>query len=79
VCRHVSQQPGVLVEQVPAEASSPQRPGRSGADHVLAHRAYSHRIDQILDRYDPVLLAQASHSVGDHDDELPLRPEESTR
>jgi hypothetical protein len=40
---------------------------------------YSHRIDQILDRYDPVLLAQASHSVGDHDDELPLRPEESTR
>jgi hypothetical protein len=46
---------------------------------VLAHRAYSHRIDQILDRYDPVLLSQASHSVGDHDDELPLRPEESTR
>ena len=40
---------------------------------------YSHRIDQILERYDPVLLAQASHSVGDHDDELPLRPEESTR
>ena len=40
---------------------------------------YSHRIDQILDRYDPMLLAQVGRGVGDHDDELPLRPEESTR
>ena len=40
---------------------------------------YSHRIHQILDRYDPMLLAQASRGVGDHDGELPLRPEESTR
>lgn len=40
---------------------------------------YSQRIDQILDRYDPMPLAQASRGVADHDDELPLRPEESTR
>jgi hypothetical protein len=40
---------------------------------------YSQRIGQVLDRYDPAVLAQAAHHVGDLDDELPLRPEESTR
>ncbi|WP_425985451.1 hypothetical protein [Streptomyces sp. DT171] len=40
---------------------------------------YSQRIDQVLDRFDPVVLADAATAVGDHDDELPLRPEEATR
>jgi hypothetical protein len=40
---------------------------------------YAQRIGQVLDRFDPALLAQAAHGVGDHDDELPLRPEESSR
>ncbi|MGD9960481.1 hypothetical protein [Nocardioides sp.] len=40
---------------------------------------YSQRIGLILDRYDPAVLAEASQDVGDHDDELPLRPEELTR
>ncbi|MGH2955150.1 MAG: hypothetical protein ACRDK9_14265 [Solirubrobacterales bacterium] len=40
---------------------------------------YSQRIGQVLDRFDPAVLAAASRGVGDHDDELPLRPEESTR
>ncbi|MBF6302939.1 hypothetical protein IU459_36305 [Nocardia amamiensis] len=40
---------------------------------------YSQRIDQVLDRYDPAVLTAAARTVSDHDDELPLRPEESTR
>lgn len=40
---------------------------------------YSQRIGHVLDRFDPTVLAQASRHVTDHDDELPLRPEESTR
>ncbi len=40
---------------------------------------YSHRLGPILERYDPAVLARASRSVTDHDEELPLRPEESTR
>lgn len=40
---------------------------------------YSQRISQVLDRYDPTVLAEAAGHVDDHDDELPLRPEESTR
>lgn len=40
---------------------------------------YSQRITQVLDRYDPDVLHTASQLVADTDDELPLRPEESTR
>jgi hypothetical protein len=40
---------------------------------------YSQRIGQVLDCFDPAVLAQAAGHVGDLDDELPLRPEESTR
>ncbi|MFD8565139.1 hypothetical protein ACFV1N_48415 [Streptosporangium canum] len=40
---------------------------------------YSQRITQVLDRYDPDVLHTASRLVADIDDELPLRPEESTR
>jgi len=40
---------------------------------------YSQRIGQILERYDPAVLATAASHVADHDDELPLRPEEATR
>jgi hypothetical protein len=40
---------------------------------------YSERIGQVLDRFDPAIVAHAARAVGDRDDELPLRPEESTR
>jgi len=39
---------------------------------------YSQRVGEVLDRYDPAVLAAAARSIGDHDDELPLRPEERT-
>ena len=39
---------------------------------------YSHRIGDVLDRFDPAVLRAAARHVGDHDDEVPLRPEEST-
>src|SRR5450759_23647 len=34
---------------------------------------YSQRVGQVLDRYDPAVLAAATLQIGDHDDELPLR------
>jgi hypothetical protein len=40
---------------------------------------YSQRVGEVLDRYDPAVLAAATLQIGDHDDELPLRPEELTR
>jgi hypothetical protein len=50
------------------------------AAHFMAvFGPYSHRIDQVLDRYDPAVLARAAQRVGGHDQELPLRPEESSR
>lgn len=49
------------------------------AQFMAVFGPYSQRIVQILDRYDPAVLAAAGQGVGDHDDELPLRPEESTR
>jgi hypothetical protein len=49
------------------------------AQFMAVFGPYSQRIGQILDRYDPAVLAAAGRGVGDHDDELPLRPEESTR
>jgi hypothetical protein len=39
---------------------------------------YSQRVGDVLDRYDPAVLAAAALLVVDHDDEIPLRPEELT-
>jgi len=39
---------------------------------------YSQRVGEVLDRYDPVVLAAAARQVSECDDELPLRPEEVT-
>ena len=39
---------------------------------------YSQRVGEVLDRYDPAVLAAAARQVSDRDDELPLRPEEIT-
>ncbi|MEV6228041.1 hypothetical protein AB0L88_09255 [Saccharopolyspora shandongensis] len=39
---------------------------------------YATRIQQVLDRFDPALLTEAAAHVGNEDEELPLRPEEST-
>ncbi len=49
------------------------------AQFMAVFGPYSQRIGQILDRFDPAALSQAARQVGDRDDELPLRPEESTR
>ncbi|MFE4800424.1 hypothetical protein ACFRFL_36745 [Streptomyces sp. NPDC056708] len=49
------------------------------AQFMAVFGPYSQRIGQVLDRFDPVVLADAAAAVGDHDDELPLRPEEATR
>jgi hypothetical protein len=49
------------------------------AQFMAVFGPYSQRISQVLDRYDPTVLAEAAGHVDDHDDELPLRPEESTR
>jgi hypothetical protein len=39
---------------------------------------YSQRVVQVLERFDPAVIAAAAAAVGDSDDELPLRPEERT-
>ena len=49
------------------------------AQFMAVFGPYSQRIGQVMDRYDPAVLAEAACDVGDHDDELPLRPEESTQ
>ncbi len=47
------------------------------AAHFLAvFGPYARRLDDILPRFAPALLAAASTQVGDRDAELPLRPEE---
>jgi hypothetical protein len=49
------------------------------AAHFMAvFGPYATRIQQVLDRFDPGVLAAAAHRVEDQDDELPLRPEEMT-
>ncbi|WP_432190575.1 hypothetical protein [Streptomyces sp. Tue6028] len=49
------------------------------AAHFMAvFGPYATRIQQVLDRFDPAVLAAAAHHVGDRDNELPLRPEEMT-
>jgi hypothetical protein len=48
-------------------------------EHFMAvFGPYSQRVAEVLDRYDPAVLASASRQVSDRDDELPLRPEEIT-
>ena len=49
------------------------------AQFMAVFGPYAQRISQVLDRYDAAALAEASRHVADCDDELPLRPEESTR
>ena len=48
------------------------------AQFMAVFGPYSQRIGEILDRYDPAVLAAAARQAGDRDDELPLRPEELT-
>jgi len=48
------------------------------AQFMAVFGPYHQRIVQVLDRYDPAVLAQAAGQVGDHDAGLPLRPEERT-
>ena len=49
------------------------------AQFMAVFGPYSQRVSQVLDRFDPALLASAAASVSGRDDELPLRPEESTQ
>ena len=49
------------------------------AQFLAVFGPYSQRIRQVLDRFDPGVLADAASHVADRDDELPLRPEEMTR
>ena len=49
------------------------------AQFMAVFGPYSHRIGQVLDRFDPAVLDQAARHVADDDSELPLRPEEHTR
>jgi len=49
------------------------------AEFMAVFGPSSQRIGQVLDRVDPAVVARAAAQVGDRDDELPLRPEESTR
>ncbi|MER6363811.1 hypothetical protein [Kitasatospora sp. NPDC001527] len=49
------------------------------AAHFMAvFGPYAARIQQVLDRFDPAVLAAAAQRVDDQDCELPLRPEEMT-
>ncbi len=48
------------------------------AQFMAVFGRYADRVDQVLDRFDPAALADAAGQVDDHDDELPLRPEELT-
>jgi len=49
------------------------------AQFMAVFGPYSQRIDEILDRFDRAVISGAAQGVRDCDDELPLRPEESTR
>ncbi|MFF7755545.1 hypothetical protein ACFZCP_41475 [Streptomyces sp. NPDC007971] len=49
------------------------------AAHFMAvFGPYAARIQQVLDRFDPGVLAAATGEVDDMDEGLPLRPEEMT-
>lgn len=49
------------------------------AQFMAVFGPYAQRIGQVLDRYDPAVLASAATQVSDSDEEIPLRPEERTR
>jgi hypothetical protein len=49
------------------------------AQFMTVFGPYAQRVGQVLDRYDPAVLAAAAGQVAGRDDELPLRPEELTR
>jgi hypothetical protein len=49
------------------------------AQFMAVFGPYAQRIGHVLDRFDPVVPAEASAQVTDRDDEVPLRPEEATR
>lgn len=48
------------------------------AQFMAVFGPYAARIQQVLDRFDPTVLAAAAAHIADQDDELPLRPEEMT-
>jgi hypothetical protein len=58
---------------------SPQWQQMPAAQFMAVFGPYSQRIGQILDRFDPAMLANAGHVISDHDAELPPRPEEVTQ
>jgi hypothetical protein len=49
------------------------------AQFMAVFGPYSQRVVEVLDRLDPAVVARAAAGVGDRDDEISLRPEESTR
>jgi len=49
------------------------------AQFMAVFGPYSQRVADVLDRYDPAVVAAAAGQVAGSDDELPLRPEELTR
>jgi len=49
------------------------------AQFMAVFGPYSQRISEVLDRFEASVLAAAAVQVEDHDQELPLRPEEATR
>jgi hypothetical protein len=51
----------------------------TAAQFMAVSGPYSQRIGEILERYDPAVLAAAARRGGDRDDELPPRPGELTR
>ncbi|MEU6718724.1 hypothetical protein ABZ897_45285 [Nonomuraea sp. NPDC046802] len=48
------------------------------AQFMAVFGPYAVRIGQVLDRFDPAVVAVAAAVVGDTDEEIPLRPEERT-
>ncbi|MEV0027312.1 hypothetical protein AB0H45_35030 [Streptomyces atroolivaceus] len=48
------------------------------AQFMAVFGPYAARIQQVLDRFDPAVLAAAAAGVADRDGGLPLRPEELT-
>jgi hypothetical protein len=49
------------------------------AQFMAVFGPYSQRVAEVLARLDPAVVARAAAGTGDRDDEIPLRPEESTR
>ncbi|MYV94251.1 hypothetical protein [Streptomyces sp. SID1034] len=48
------------------------------AQFMAVFGPYAARIQQVLDRFEPAVLAAGAAHIADQDDELPLRPEEMT-